>query len=550
MCGIICFIQYGGQKIDLVSCLNCLDKLNNRGPDAQSYQVIELGDITIFLGFTRLAIMDTSEAGLQPFKDNNSNYSICNGEIYNYKNLAEKFNIEMQSQCDCEILLPLFNLRGFEGLLSDLDAEFATVIVDKYNSKLYAARDKYGVRPLYYGYNCEKGLIGFASELKALHSVMEYVEQVKPNQYVTIDLSFRPSIPFDLQNFVKLFQFTNYHEYYQSHKSLIDYHEPNIEQLQTSINHLLTEAVRKRLYADRQIGFLLSGGLDSSLIVAIATRLLGPTNIVCFSVGFEGSPDVAAAREVVKFLGIKNHHIVPFSVDIGLNAINDVIKTIETYDITTIRASTPQFIMAKYIQENTDIRVLLSGEGSDEIHGSYKYMRSAPNSQEFHKETIRLLEELYLFDNKRTDRTMAGNGLEVRVPFLDFNYVDFIMNIDPNLLMYKSDYIEKKIIRDAFKGYLPENILYRPKEAFSDAVSSKEINWYRSIQKITEEIYTDEKLQNSNYKFNKPEIKEALYYRDIFNSHYGGRDHIIPHYWLPRFQQNNVLDPSATILPI
>lgn len=537
MCGITCFISVG--KFDLDKLLLQLKLIEPRGPDRTNYKVHTLSNgINILMGFTRLAIMDTSDAGLQPFESDRTSV-ICNGEIYNYKDLAKNYNIDMQTDCDCEVILPIYRSVGFKQMItSELDAEFAMVLFDLNMQKIYAARDRYGVRPLYYGFNSENGIIGFSSELKGLHNVCEYVEQLKPNQYAEIDLA----VPTNVHN---MLEFTDYFDY---NKFLSDNLTSDQSYIKSMIKDLLTNAVKKRLHADRPIGFLLSGGLDSSLIVAIASKILDPNNMVCFSIGLPGSPDVEAAKKVVEYLGIKNHQIVPFSIEAGLSALPTVIKTIETYDITTIRASTPQYLMAKYIRENTDIKVLLSGEGSDEIHGSYRYFRDAPNSDEFHKETIRLLEELYMYDNKRTDRTMAGNGLEVRIPFLDFEYVDFVMHISPELLMYKSDWMEKKIVRDAFQGYLPQDILYRSKEAFSDAVSSNEVNWFRSIQEVANKEINEADILNSPFEINKPQTTEALYFRRIFNNIYPDRDNIISGYWLPRFQKEVVLDPSATVL--
>lgn len=541
MCGIICLLQYSGKSIDITKATECLDNIRARGPDKQKYSIIRANEkVEIFMGFSRLAIMDTSTAGQQPFTDEHDNHVVCNGEIYNYKKIVNQYQISMKTDCDCEILLPLYNKIGFQNMVRDeLDAEFAIVLLDKKSGKIYAARDRYGVRPLYYGYNNSTKTIGFASELKALHPIMEYVEQVKPNYIYSIDLQKESDImqPLIIQD--------EYYSYKKLYANLMLNNEIYIRQ---QINYYLTEAVKKRLYADRPIGFLLSGGLDSSLIVAIATKILGPQNIVCFSVGINGSPDVEAAKKVVEYLGIKNHHIVPFSVDLGLTLIPNVIKTIETYDITTIRASTPQYVMANYISKNTDIRVLLSGEGSDEIHGSYRYFRDAPDLVQFHNETIRLLEELYYFDNKRTDRTMAGHGLEVRVPFLDFEYVEFITRINPKFLMYRKDHMEKQIVRDSFKGYLPDEILYRSKEAFSDAVSNDQINWAISIQKVADSKISDSELEKNEFEINRPRTKDALYFRRIFNSIYPKRDNIIPHYWLPRFQKEEILDPSARIL--
>jgi asparagine synthase (glutamine-hydrolysing) len=550
MCGIICLLQYGGISLDMVKAKYCLDKLNKRGPDKQNYTVIKINDnLEIFMGFSRLAIMDTSDGGLQPFNDENGNHMICNGEIYNYKDLAKRHNIAMSTSCDCEILLPLFKKLGIKDMITtELDAEFAAIILSKNESKIYAVRDRFGVRPLYYGYNKNTKMIGLASELKALHSIMEYVEQLKPNYILSIDMNKSADdvlFPFKNNDVSILFE---KNQYYCYTNLIANLNLDNVPYIQERINYYLTEAVHKRLYANRPIGFLLSGGLDSSLIVSIATRILGADNIICFSVGIEDSPDVEAAKKVVEFLKIKQHHIIPFTIEEGLNYLPKVIETIETYDITTIRASTPQDKMARYINETTNIKVLLSGEGSDEIHGSYRYFRDAPNMILFHWDSIRLLEELYYFDNKRTDRTMAGHGLEVRIPFLDFEYVEFITRINPSLLMYKKDYMEKKIVRDSFKGYLPDEILYRSKEAFSDAISNNEINWANTIKAMADKIITDEDLANNEFAINKPRTKDALYFRRIFNNIYPGRDNIIPHYWLPQFQNEEIFDPSARIL--
>ena len=525
MCGIICLIQYSdsiNSETIAKYGAECLEKLHARGPDRNSALVLNIVDkigghcANVYMGFSRLAIMDTSDTDLQPFVDKDKNSVCCNGEIYNYRELASEYNLTLKSKCDCEILLPLINKFGFTDVVNDyLDAEFAMVYTDHINNIVYAARDRYGVRPLYYGYNKSTKLIGFASELKALHSVMEFVEQVKPNEIFKINLESMFDNPFDVQLNLALeiptclakFEYFSYEDFVPT------WSVTSSRVLMGIIRNLLTRAVEKRLHSDRPIGFLLSGGLDSSLIVSIASKILGPANIICFSIGINGSPDVEAAKLVVEFLGIpkENHHIIEFSIKQGLEALYSVIYTIETYDVTTIRASTPQYLMAKYISENTNIKVLLSGEGSDEIHGSYRYFRDAPNSEEFHAETIRLLKELCYFDNQRTDRTMAGNGLEVRVPFLDAEYVDFITKIDPDLLMYKHDSMEKQLIRDSFKGYLPNQILYRSKEAFSDAVSNKDLNWAESIKESAKLSIDENELKTNNFKINPPRTIDALY---------------------------------------
>lgn len=534
MCGIVCIVQYGGQ-IDMKRALNSLKELTPRGPDRQEYKIFNKNDVQIFFGFTRLAIMDTSDAGLQPFVSDSGNAVICNGEIYNYKDLIQNYGLAIKSGSDCEVLSPLLEKFTFVQTITKLDAEFATVFFDNIDSKIYAARDRYGVRPLYYGYNNSTKTIIFASELKAAHSITEFVRQVVPTEYMSLDISK----PYDIEKIV-----TNF-SYFDIPKCL---YINDVDSIKNNIRLLLTKAVAKRLNADRPIGFLLSGGLDSSLIVSIACKILGPSKIVCFSIGIEGSPDVEAAKQVVKHLQISNHYIIPFTTSNGLENLQNVIKKIETYDVTTIRASTPQELMAAYISKNTDIKVILSGEGSDEIHGSYRYFRDAPDSLCFNLECVRLLRELCYFDNQRTDRTMAGNGLEVRVPFLDHEYVEYILSIDPKLFMYRKGYMEKQIIRDSFVGYLPHNVLYRSKEAFSDAVSNNEENWAITIQNLAENTITDNELEHNEYIINKPRTKEALLFRNLYSKYYKNCDNVIPHYWLPRFQKEEVLDPSARVL--
>jgi asparagine synthase (glutamine-hydrolysing) len=527
MCGIIVLLRCDGKSINLQQANNNTKQLYPRGPDASSYELIKLNNLEIYLGFTRLAIMDTSDAGMQPFMDDNS-MLICNGEIYNYAKLMDEKKYETTSASDCEILLNMYNDMGITQMLQNLDAEYGLALVDKKKSVLHICRDYYGVRPLYYGYNQTTQTYGFASELKALHNHMDWVLQVPPTQRLRIDLRE------DIET-VKRLEYINLQKY----TSLI---APSNDFLSDIRNSLIT-AVQKRLVSDRPIGFLLSGGLDSSLIVAIASTLIGPNNVKCFTIGVKSSPDVIAAKEVATYLGV-DHHIINFDIAEALASLDTVVKVIETYDVTTIRASTPQYMMARYIQKNTDIRVLLSGEGSDEIHGSYRYFRDAPDDQLFQDERQRLLNELTYFDNKRTDRTMAGNGLEVRIPFLDRDYVDLIMSSQPSLWRHNTEIIEKLPLRQAFIGYLPEHILMRSKEAFSDAVSDPETNWVHAVQRYAE--YKVEYINND--MINPPMTKEGQLYRNYFDKHYFGRGSIIPHYWMPRFQKKQIVDPSATVL--
>ena len=349
MCGILCIIDYAKSNIHEIFS-QMLQTLDARGPDNKNFHMIDTNNIQLHMGFTRLAIMDTSNMGLQPFIDNHQCEAICNGEIYNYRELRSKYNIQTVSECDCEVILPVYHRVDFLSLISDeLDAEYALIIYDPNKNKIFAARDRYGVRPLYYGYNDETQQIGIASELKALCGTMNYVTQLNPCEYLTIDLNHQNDSMINNISFDVYYNCMNI----PIHPLAIS---DNLTNIHSTINLLLTNAVKKRLESDRKIGFLLSGGLDSSLIVAIACKLIGNKNVVCFSVGMHDSDDVLASQQVVKYLGIEQHHIIPFDNDIGIKYLSDVIRTIETYDVTTIRASTPQYIMAKYISDNTDIK--------------------------------------------------------------------------------------------------------------------------------------------------------------------------------------------------
>lgn len=522
MCGILCVIN----PTSVEYCIELLNKLSHRGPDSIGYKFYEKHNV--FLGFTRLAINDLSDNSMQPFTQRFENQIsetavICNGEIYNHNVLSESFG--RMAKSDCGVLLNLFESLPFNSALHYLDAEFALVYFD--GRDVYAARDRYGVRPLFVGKNNNQ--IIFSSEMKAIPNDFETVSQLEPMHYAKYSILNNNTFGNNLENTLEnnidntLENSLSYVEYYYRH--IIDKINPTNEML----CKFLLSAVNKRLQSDRPIGFLLSGGLDSSLIVYLATKLMPLNNIECFTIGTEGSPDIKAAKELTTFLGIKKHHIVDFNVEEGIEMIPEVIRCLETYDVTTIRASVPQYLLARYIKMNTDVRVILSGEGSDEIHGSYKYFEKAPSKDEFKKECARLLSELYLFDNLRTDRTMAAWGLEVRCPFLDHKYVNFVMTSDAGYFMYDTETkMEKKFLRDSFKGELPNELLYRTKDAFSDSVSSDKENWRISIIN---------KVGN-----------EQEYYKSVFIDYYSfDRLSILPHYWLPKWC-GDVTDPSAKIL--
>lgn len=569
MCGIFSTIQYGRKSLDSEKENEIEEKIKesfnaiaHRGPDFSSITRISKlrdcdgEDYYITLGFHRLSIIDPDEeSSNQPFYRDGV-YLLCNGEIYGYKKLREKFGLICSSDSDCEVILALYFHfdKNIEKVIEVLfPAEFAFVLYDSIEEKVYISRDLFGVRPLFVSSSTlENGerLFSIASELKGIVQGNGSIDTGNSDVDTIIPRQFTPGfigeISLDKINGI------SYREFSYSRLGMEKIRSDTEEDVRYNIKYLLTKSIQEYSYSDRPIGALLSGGLDSSLIVSILGKIFG--KITCFSIGLENSIDVQSAKEVVQYMrksGIEvNHHIVNFTVEEGLNAIEDVIKSIETYDITTIRASVPQYLLAKYISEKTDIKVIFSGEGSDEIFQSYMYFRNSPSPMETHKDGIRLLEELHFFDCLRTDRTMSRWGLEVRAPFLNREFVEYVLSTNPEY-RYSRDKIEKKILREAFSdGYLPENILWRKKEAFSDAVSSKEISWYESIQQfiIKKEGKEEEREGKDEEVFvhNPPQTLEAKYYRKLFNKYYK-YDNIIPHYWLPKWS-GNIMDPSATKL--
>ncbi len=538
MCGIYAAIN---SKIDVSVLESFFKKIQHRGPDmSSSYNISDYSvtdspqNIThTILGFHRLAICDKTTNGMQPFNVD-GNYLICNGEIYNHHEIETKYNLQknLLSGSDCECIIHVFNQGKIYVLVAELDAEFAFVIFDHYTRRVFAARDRFGVRPLFYGLDNDNSIY-FASELKAI-SHCQTITPFLPGHLMAVELD----------NFnIKM------HAFYTFPTIQIN---NNYNDILACIRGYFIKAVQKRLMSERNIGCLLSGGLDSSLVASVLVKLAkGVCNF--YSIGLKDSVDLIAARQVASYLNIppENHHIVEFTTQQGIEVIPEVISQLETYDITTIRASVPQYLLARYIHQlNRDDNgsiVILSGEGSDELNAGYSYFKMAPSAHDLQLETQNLIQNLYMFDNLRTDRTTAKWGLEVRVPFLDNDLVDFVMQINPELKL-SHKFIEKKLFRDAFHNWLPTEILYRPKEAFSDAVSSKQESWYHSIQSHVNSLISESDLINSHYDYNPPQTREALYYRQIFNTFYPNHDKIISHYWLPKWQHCDIQDPSATVL--
>ncbi|MFA6238553.1 MAG: asparagine synthase B [Bacteriovorax sp.] len=521
MCGFVVVQELTGSDNNFSSNSK---KLIHRGPDDHQLVPYPGGQIA----FHRLAIMDLSDHGRQPFKSASTNMLVCNGEIYNYLSLKEKCkNHQFISHSDCEVLLPLYEMWGIEKLVKSLDAEYALVIWDAVSKKLLAARDPMGIRPLFYG-KTRDGLMAFASEVKALH---EFCEKVSP---------FPPGHYYDGENIIPYIDLAHVEKY----------HQLDTSEILDGIQERLELAVKKRLQSDAEVGFLLSGGLDSSLVCAIAQNLNPNKPIRTFSIGMtDDAIDSKYAQDVASFIGA-SHTNVTMTTEEVLGALRDVIYHLESWDITTVRASVGMYLVCKYIKKNTNIKVLLSGEVSDELFG-YKYTDFAPSPEEFQKEAQKRIRELYIYDVLRADRCISAHSLEARVPFSDSDFVQFVMSIDPALKMNTTG-IGKFLLREAFKkaAILPEHILWREKAAFSDAVGHSMVD---ELKAFADKTYSDKDVQDASkkYPYKTPFTKESLLYRDIFESFYPNRAELIADYWMPNSSWENckVRDPSARVLP-
>lgn len=549
MCGIFSYISKNENELVLNDkyIYNNFLKINNRGPDNTQYLSIN----NISLGFHRLSINDLSDAGNQPMKLNNY-FLICNGEIFNHKKIIEDYNFKMNSDSDCEVILHLYdyliekisqeNSNPYNDVINilcnKLDGEFSFILYDTMRNYIYIARDPYGVRPLFLG-NTSDGDYVFSSELKGLNNLVKNAEQFQPGSYMIISNYISESnIELDiLENTYHSIQIFNHIAY----NDLITENE-----ILESLNYFLREAVYKRMMSDKEICSLLSGGLDSSLVASIVSEKLGPNKLKTFAIGLKESPDLKYAKIVADH--IKSvHHTIELTEEEFLNAIEQVIIAIESYDTTTVRASVGNYLVSKYIRENTDCKVIFNGDYADEVCGGYKYFKKAPSKEDFDKECIRLVDDIHYFDCLRSDRSISNNGLEARVPFADKDFVNFYFSINPNLRM-SNDKIEKCMLRKAFENdnLLPDEILWRSKEAFSDGVTSETRSWHKIIQEYVDTQITDEYFEkNKNkYRFNTPVLKESFYYREIFEKYYGGFSNVIPYFWMPKWcEETN--DPSA-----
>lgn len=492
----------------------------SRGPD--DTRIVDTGKG--LLGFHRLAIMGLHPEGMQPFALHGS-YLVCNGEIYGF----DKFKKELSktyhfiSESDCEVLLPLYEQYGTD-MFAMLDAEFALILYDAKTQSYIAARDPIGIRPLYYGYD-EAGTIIFASEPKSLVGLTGKI------------------MPFPPGHYYKDGQFICYTDIAKVDAVCHD----DLETVCHKIHDKLVAGVEKRLVADAKVGFLLSGGLDSSLVCAIAQRK-SSVPIRTFAIGMsEDAIDLKYAKQVADYIGSDHTEVIMTRQQV-LDSLEDVIHLLGTFDITTIRASMGMYLLCKWIHENTDIRVLLTGEISDELFG-YKYTDFAPSAEEFQKESEKRIRELHMYDVLRADRCISVNSLEARVPFGDLDFVKYVMSVDPakKMNIYNKG---KYLLRHAFEGdYLPHDILYREKAAFSDAVGHSMVD---HLKAYAERYYTDDEFETLRQKYThaQPFTKESLLYREIFEKFYPGQSEMVVDFWMPNksWEGCDVNDPSARVL--
>ena len=506
MCGIVCAFNLKDTSDSIrPNILKMVKKVRHRGPDWSGVYSSK----NAVMAHERLAIVDPT-SGKQPIlSDDNTKAIAVNGEIYNHLELRDNFakDYKFKTDSDCEIILALYKKNKYD-FLNQLNGIFAFALYDSDNDTYFIARDHMGIIPLYIGWD-EKGTLYVASELKSLEGVCSKIELFPPGHYLESNK----------EDYVKWYnpEWVKFSTVSDATTSISELHDS------------LSSAVKRQLMSDVPYGVLLSGGLDSSITSALAKRFSskriesGDTQdawwpqLHSFSVGLEGSPDLKAAKVVSDHIGTIHHEII-FTIQEGIDALRDVIYHLETYDITTIRASTPMYLMARAIK-SLGIKMVLSGEGADELFGGYLYFHKAPSAEELHNETVRKLNKLHQYDCLRANKALAAWGIEGRVPFLDKEFIEVAMNINPKDKMINKDRIEKWVIRKAFEDYLPDEVLWRQKEQFSDGVG---YSWIDSLKDLVSKEITDKQMESASKKYpiNPPQNKEEYYYRGIFEEHF------------------------------
>jgi len=506
MCGIVCAFDLK-EKSEVLrpQVLEMAKAIRHRGPDWSGIY----SDDKVIMAHERLAIVDPA-SGKQPLLSDDCKLILAaNGEIYNHRELRKQFegNYDFKTESDCEVILALYKEKGVD-FIDDMNGIFGFAIYDAEKNEYFVARDHMGIIPLYIGWD-QNGTFYVASELKALEGVCSKIELFPPGHYMSS----------------KDGKFVQWYKRDWTEFDAVKDNEISI----AKIKEALEAAVQRQLMSDVPYGVLLSGGLDSSVTSAIAKKYAQKRvesdgkkdawwpQLHSFSVGLEGSPDLAAARKVADHIDTV-HHEIKFTIQEGLDAIRDVIYNLETYDITTIRASTPMYLMARVIK-SMGIKMVLSGEGADELFGGYLYFHKAPNAQEFHEETVRKLSKLHMYDCLRANKSLAAWGIEGRVPFLDKEFMDVAMSINPQDKMINGERMEKWVVRKAFEDMIPESVAWRQKEQFSDGVG---YSWIDTLKEMVNDLITDEQMANAHFRFpiQTPQNKEEFYYRSIFEEHF------------------------------
>ena len=550
MCGIFSYIFKNQSKTVEQIQENC-DNIKNRGPDSSNF--VYDSNLGYYMHFYRLNIINTDSISNQPIQTNKIKL-LCNGEIFNYIELKKELDIDEDtyiSKSDCEIIIHLYNYFKKQALefsprdiinkvYNKLDGEFAFILFDEEEELFYICRDNYGVRPLFYSVSEESKEYYFSSELKGINNLtISIIKQFESNSFMIID-SKKEIVEYDYIDNKNIIS-NSLNVYAHDYTTIIK-----------NIRDILTESVRKRLMGSREICSLLSGGLDSSLVCGIITKLIGKNKLKTFSIGLKGSTDLLYARMVANHIQ-SIHTEIELSEEEFLDSIEETIKIIESYDTTTVRASVGNQLVAKYISSNTDCKIVFNGDYSDEVCAGYKYFKNCPSAAELDLECRRLVKDIIYFDSLRSDRSISYHGLEARVPFADKYFIEYYSNIDP-FLRTSSDKMEKFILRDAFNSIsnedciIPLEVLWRKKEAFSDGVSSIERSWHNIIKERMDSIMSDEYFNCNKdlYKHNTPQTKEQLYYREIFCKYYeDANSNLIPYFWMPKWCNDTLKDPSA-----
>ena len=538
MCGIFSYLGKNFSFDDLVVLSN---KIKHRGPDSSNHISLDFNDKHFFLGFHRLAINGLDEISNQPLKDvNNKIYLIANAEIFNYKELIKENGFDYKTNSDCEVIIHMYKKYGIDETCKKLDGEFAFLLVDLEKMVFYVVRDQLGVRSLYWTKNDDE--FALSSEVKALGNFSD-VKQFPIGSYWssnTNEIVRYYSFVSDIDSVFSFGTEVRKRDYFNE----TDFTE---EEICAKIRKLFIKAVEKRMLSERKVACLLSGGLDSSTVSAIVAKMVGEYNLNTYSIGMKGATDLKYAESMAKY--IKSNHVnIELDESDFLNAIEKTIYQIESYDTTSVRASVGNYLVSLYIKEHSEDTVIFCGDVSDEIFASYRGFSGEHSDDDFYVENVKMLNNIQYFDILRSDKSISGAGLEARVPFADKDFIDYVMKLPPSLKKFNKDRMEKYLFRKAFEEYMPYDILWRRKEAFSDGVSSTERSWFQIIKEFVDNKYSDEEYEElrKKYTWNMPYDKESLFYREIFEKYYPNKAYLIPYFWRHPFSTQ--LDPSARLL--